>query len=105
MGGDRLKTNFVTWEHSKRKICPMCIVRDQQEIPMQIHEVSKTYVCPECGYDVPVHLEPITDTTLEAGNAPDLSRPYHKSVSFPRKRDIRNVSDKFNSASDAWQSD
>ena len=100
----KISKNFVSADAPRKKFCPICIVRNE-EIVMIRHEVSKTMVCMNCGYDTPLNMEPVIDTTLEAGNQVDTSIPYLKTVSFQKTRTIRDVSDICNNAVDAWQSE
>jgi len=100
----KISKNFVSADAPRKKFCPICIVRNE-EIVMRKHEVSKTMVCMNCGYDTPLNMEPVIDTTLEAGNQVDTSIPYLKTVSFPKERKTNRIVDKYNSAMDAWQSE
>ena len=107
MGGNKLKRiskNFISSELPKKRFCPICISRNE-EIVMVRSEMTKSMVCKNCGYDTPLNMEPIIDTELEAGNAPDTSKPYLKTVSFSRNRSIKDIPDKYNTAMDAWQAE
>ena len=88
----------------KETICPMCLFRNQ-EVKMRIDEVSKCYMCSECGYLAPHHLDPVIGSTLEAGNQENSMAPWMKEVKFSKKRTIETNKDTFNSAYEAWNSD
>ena len=108
--GDRLmhtkkmSKNFVTGQNTKKELCPICIVRNE-EFVMEKDEASKSMICKNCGYIIPTHMDAVQDSELEAGNQPDTSVPYMKTLpSFTKKRTIRNVSDIYNNPADAWLS-
>lgn len=97
-----MKINVVDGANNHKKLCPMCIVR-QEEFYMEKDDFGNLY-CKSCGYLLPLHLDAITDSKLEAGNESDTFAAYGKSVSFTQKRTVRKIDDNFNNPLDAWKS-
>jgi hypothetical protein len=97
-----MKINVISPTNNHKTLCPLCIIR-QEEYFMHKDEHGNLY-CKNCGYIVPLHLDPITDSILEAGNQVDTSIPYGKTVKFTKKRTVTTTNDTFSNPLDAWQS-
>jgi hypothetical protein len=91
----------TTPDDKKRLFCPLCIYQGK-EIFVYLDQKSKLWTCPECGYVIPKHLDPIERSKITAGNEQEVETPYAKSVSYHQVLKNRPKPDTYNNPMDAW---